>query len=597
MDQQPITHPEGPIVTLTSHAMLVPWGLFALRIGLVEALEGVPIPQRTRDHTPQTKLIEFLVSILTGCAHLKDISHGPHPLDQDLAVAQAWGQTRWADHSGVSRTLKACTEETVAAVKEALDSVLQPFIAREVMLALRDQGVLIYDGDLTGRPVSNSSTTYPGVAFGWMSDAVRLGYQAALVSMHSPSYGRMWLSVEQHPGDTVSLFQAEAMVRAAEARTGVRPWRRTDLLAERIAQRRALLEEEEAKLIRAQNRVEQAHARLAQVDQERCQWAQRVAELDAIYQARNRPERPHSRLAQARRKLGVRERRLARRRRDLERARKWLERHQARTAIVRAELWELERRLEQFIADNHANPAPIRAIFRLDGGFGSGANVALLIEMGYEVYTKAKNHQVVRALRRRVSPSTSWTRVGKNAEMVSWKNERITNCPYPLDVALERFHTGSKMRHAALLHHGDDAVTTDLAGWFAFYNGRQTIEAGIKEGKNVFQMHHLKVRSSAGLMIQEAFAVFAANFVRLAAAWLHETYPDAPPPFDRAQASVKQMVRIAANTSAWVIWQPGGCLLRFTELSAFAGTELVIRDAAPIQLVLPLFKSCVFSPI
>ena len=347
--------------------------------------------------------------------------------------------------------------------------MLQPFIAREVMLALQDQEVLIYDGDLTGRPVSSNSTTYPGVAFGWMSDAVRLGYQAALVSMHSPTYGRIWLSVEQHPGDTVSLFQAEAMVRAAEARTEVRPWRRTDLLAERIAQRRVLLEEEEAKLIRAQDRVEQAQARLAQVDQERCQWAQRFAELEAIYQARNRPERPHSRLAQARRKLGVQERRLERRRRDLERACKRLERHQARTDVARAGLWELERRLEQLSVDNHSNPAPIRAIIRLDGGFGSGANIALLVEMGYEVYIKAKNHQVVRCLRRRVSASTSWMRVGKNAEMVSWENEHITNCPYPLNVALERFHTGSKMRHAALLHYGDDAVTTDLAGWFAFY--------------------------------------------------------------------------------------------------------------------------------
>ena len=69
MDQQPITHPETPVAALTSHAMLVPWGLFAQHIGLVEALEGVPIPQRARDHTPQTKLMEFLVSILTGCAY------------------------------------------------------------------------------------------------------------------------------------------------------------------------------------------------------------------------------------------------------------------------------------------------------------------------------------------------------------------------------------------------------------------------------------------------------------------------------------------------------------------------------------------------
>ncbi len=63
------------------------------------------------------------------------------------------------------------------------------------MLALRDRDTLTYDGDLTGRPVSNTNTTYPGAAFGWMGDAVRLGYQAALVSMHSPTYGRLWLSV------------------------------------------------------------------------------------------------------------------------------------------------------------------------------------------------------------------------------------------------------------------------------------------------------------------------------------------------------------------------------------------------------------------
>lgn len=597
MSPWPTENQGVPTTTLTSHAMLVPWGLFAQRIGLVKALESVPIPQRQRDYTPQAKVIEFLVSVLAGCAYLQDISRGPHPLDQDLAVAQAWGQKGWADYSGVSRTLKACPEETVSAVREALEAVSRPFIEREVMLALRDRGVLVYDGDLTGRPVSNTSTTYPGAAFGWMSDAVRLGYQAALVSLHSPSYGRLWLSVEQHPGDTVSSSQAEALVRAAEARTGVRPWRRTDLLAERIAQHRAVLQKAEAKEARAQARLEQARQRLAQVEQERRMWTQEVANLEALYRAQSRPERPHSRLAQARRKLAVRDRRLGRRQKDLERAGRWLERCRQKVTDLQAELEPLEQRLAQFIEDNRTNPWPIRAIFRFDGGFGSGPNVALLIEMGYEVYSKATNGKMIQALRRRVSPATPWVRVGKNAEMIAWEGMKITNCPYPLDVALERFQTGDEERYGVLLHYGEESVTTDLRGWFTFYNGRQTIEAGVKEGKNVFQMHHLKVRSSAGLVIQEEFAAFAANFVRWAAAWLHETCPEAPAPFDRPQASVKQMVRIAANTSAWVIWQPQGCLLRFTELSAFAGVEFEIRDSAPFQLALPLFKSCVFSPI
>jgi hypothetical protein len=597
MSQLPTEDRNAPTATLTSHAMLVPWGFFAQRIGLVENLEAVPIAQRRREYTPQTKLLELLVSILAGCAYLQDISRAPHPLDQDLAVAQAWGQEGWADYSGVSRTLKACTEETITDVKEALEIVSRPFIEREVMLALRSREVLVYDGDLTGRPVSSTSTTYPGAAFGWMSDAVQLGYQAALVSLHSPTYGRLWLSVEQHPGDAVSSSQAEALVQAAEARTGARPWRRTDLLAERITQHRALLQEAEVKQARAQTRLEETRHYLVQVEQERQMWAQEVVELEAMYRARNRPERPHSRLAQARRKLAVRERRLGRRQKDLEQAQRWQERCQQKVADLQADLEQVQRRLAQFIDDNRTNPWPIRAIFRLDGGFGSGPNVALLIEMGYEVYSKATSGKTTQALRRRVPAATPWVPVGKNAEMIAWEDESITNCPYPLDIALERFHTGDKERYGVLLHYGEERVTAYLEGWFTFYNGRQTIEAGVKEGKNIFQMHHLKVRSPAGLVIQEEFAAFAANFVRWAAAWLHETCPDAPTPFDRPQASVKQMVRVAANTSAWVIWQPQGCLLRFTELSAFAGVQLVIQDSTSFQLTLPLFKSCVFSPI
>jgi len=115
--------------------------------------------------------------------------------------------------------------------------------------------------------------------------------------------------------------------------------------------------------------------------------------------------------------------------------------------------------------------------------------------------------------------------VGKNAE--------LTHCPYSLDPALERVHTSEKLKHAVLLHYGPELVTADLEGWFQFYNGRQTIEAGINEDKNVFQMHHLKVRFSAGSRIQEDFAAFAANFIHWAAARLCQTCPKAPAPSTR----------------------------------------------------------------
>jgi hypothetical protein len=65
-----------------------------------------------------------------------------------------------------------------------------------------------------------------------MGDTIQLGYQAALVSLHSLTFGRLWLANQLHPGNTVSCTQA--LVRAAEQRTGRRPRRRTELVARRL---------------------------------------------------------------------------------------------------------------------------------------------------------------------------------------------------------------------------------------------------------------------------------------------------------------------------------------------------------------------------
>ncbi len=224
-----------PEQELTHHAMLVLWGQYAQQIGLIQTLEAIELRQKKRDHSPQTKVIEFLVANLAGLSHLKDISRSAHPLDQDQAVARAWGQPAWADYSGVSRTLSRMSMAEARQIVQAIDDISRPFIHQEINKALVQSDSLIWDVDLTGRPVSNNSTTYPDVAYGYMSDGVQLGYQAAMVSMHSPTYGRLWLSSTTHPGDTVSCTQAEALALAAEAKTGVRPQRRTNLLAQRLA--------------------------------------------------------------------------------------------------------------------------------------------------------------------------------------------------------------------------------------------------------------------------------------------------------------------------------------------------------------------------
>lgn len=583
--------------TLTHHAMLVAWGQYARCIGLVEAIEAVPLHQKAIDHQPQTKVLEFLVSILGGFEYLKDISYSEHPLDKDMAVARSWGQPAWADHSGVSRTLSSLTPEEAQAIISVTDQVSQPLIDKETVFAL-GKGRLEFDGDLTPRPVSNSSNSYPGAEYGHMNDKIRLGYQAAIVTMRSPTYGRIGLSAKQHAGSTVSCTQAEDLVIEAESRSGSRPLRRTDLLEERIenmvAQRLKLVEDVE----RAKDRLEQKQVAFKTVQQQVCDAENRLQELETEYGRLQRLERPHSKLAKVRKQLGVYQRRQTRRQTDILKAEKWLQQRQDRLGAFQAKIDHLQTRLQQFRQDNAQNTNPIKAVFRLDAGFGTSENIALLIELGYEVYTKPHGNWLSRELRERAGNTEAWVQVGKNAEMIAWQHVQLDDCPYPLDLAYQRFWTGNDYLHSGLLHFGDDDVVAHLPEWFHYYNARQTIEAGNKELRQVFEVHHLKVRSAPALQLQEHFALFAANFVRFASLWLAEQCPQIPDGWkNTAQPKVKQQVKVGANTTAWVSWIGQDCLLRFSDLSVFAGRSFQIRREWAFQPVLPFLKSYFFSSI
>lgn len=583
-------------IILTNHAMLVAWGQYAHCIGLVEDLEAIPMRQKTVIHSPQRKVIEFLVASLGGLAYLKDISYSAHPLDQDQAVAMAWGQTGWADHSGVSRTLHDMTEVEVEQIIAVLQKVSQPMIDREVLLAC-SAGRLELDGDLSPRPVSDTSTTYPGAEYGHMNDRIGLGFQAALVSMKSPQYGRLGLSVALHPGNTVSNTQAGNLVEAAEQRVGRCPLRRTDLLQARLAATKKLQDHDQEKVNLAQQALAHSTTEAMLVQQEVADAQTRFDELHTDYTQRQRLERPNSRLAKAREQLEMYQRRLMRRQAVTTKAEAHLKRQTDHLKACQDILATLELRLEQFQADNANNSAPIQAVFRLDAGFGTTENMALLIEMGYEVYSKPFGTWLSSWLRKHQSERRDWVRVGSNAEMLAWKAVSLEDFPYPLDIAQERFWTGpDDVRLSGLLHFGDDDVTANLPGWFHDYNSRQTIEAANKEGKQVFEVHHLKVRQSFALVLQEQLALFSANFVRFASVWLAEQCPHIPDGWkESTHPRIKEQVKVGAHTSAWVSWKGQDCLLRFDDCSVFAGRSLHIKRQWAFQPVLPFAKSCFFS--
>jgi hypothetical protein len=585
-------HSQTP-AEFTQHAMLVALGEFAQQTGLLQGLDHVKLHQKRYHHTPQAKVVEFLVATLAGLEHLKDISRSAHPLDQDLVLAQAWGQTAWADASGVSRTLKALEAAEAEHVVEVLRATSQVYIDSEVALALWQENHLVYDGDLTGLAVSKSSQTYPNVGYGHMDDKIRLGYQAAVVSMRSPTYGRLWLSVNHHPGNWVSSQSAEEMILGAEACTRVRPRRRTELLAQRlqsVAQYGLSLQQ---RLEERKNKVGNAEQALFQVQQQLADLQRQVDQFSVIYQERQRTERPHSQLAAARRKLSLLTQRCQRQRKALEKAQQVLTDTPDLLARQQAEQSELEQRLQRLQQDNENNPAPIQAIFRLDAGFGTYENLALLIEMGYEVYTKLRNWKALHSWIEQVPEGAVWVKVGKQAEMYAWSQHLLEPFYYPLDVGLERFVDGDHLKYCALLHFGPTPVNQDLAAWFNFYANRQTIEAGIKETKGIFHLHRLKVRSEPAIYLQEHFVLFAANLIRWAMTWLSQASDVHSLRTERLR--VKEFVQVAAHTSAEVVRNSDGKLLRFSEQSVFAGKELKLPRCQAYQLPLPLGKSCDFS--
>ncbi len=578
----------------TEHGLLVAYGQLASENGLLERLMAVPVPAKTRVHKPQAKLVEFLVGILAGIEYLQDLDLSARPLTKDPAVAVAWGQTGFAHYSGVSRTLDAANQDTIVAVESALRAFSQPFLDEALADCLRRGEPLVFDCDLTGQAVSPTSRTYPGAAFGWMDDEVRLGYQLARVSLETKPYGRLWLAGFQHPGDTVSVSCLKELVEAAERTTGIRPRRRVELvqgrldaLARRLARCAELAGRQEAEIKEIKARLDWLVVRLTLA-------AWRLGESEAPLLPNclalaaprlGKDSAARSRLAKQRASWQGQEQRVSA---ELEKARSILAGHQAQAAAIRQEMDALAGWLRQLEADNAENPDPPVCLLRLDAGFGSGPNLTWLIELGYQLYTKAISDQTTKALLAQVKPEARWVRVGANAEVLAFAGYHQHDCPYPLTVALERFQTGSTLKHATLVEYRDDGQALALPAWFALYNGRQTIEAGNKESKTVFKVQHLMSRSAVGIRLQASFTTFASNFVRFAADWLRCRVESPRQRFLKLLSSAKGLTRVAANSPAYIDRSAGGYSLQFTGRSSLPDAVIHLTTPFARQLALPI---------
>jgi len=599
-----------PLCSDTEHGLLIAFGQFAQQHGLVSRLMQVSIDQKTRTFTPQTKLLELLVGTLAGIEYLRDLNDGPHPVAKDPRVAEAWGQAAWAHYSGVSRTLDVCNAQTVQATQEAVEAFSQPFIDRAVSAELRRGTLIVFDADLMGQPVSPTSTTYPESAFGWMDDRVQLGYQLARVCVQTTQDGRLWLAGFHHPGDTVSQACLQELVLAAERISRLRPRRRTELVQKRLQTFEPPLARY-ARLVRHQeDRSAQLVQRIDRLTAQIVSTEQRVSRAATVQTFKTAHATSRRRTSKTPKRSGVLSRTARQRlqtqcagwRKQRERARQQIQRaaqvaakHRQKIQLLEAQRQALRAWLAQLETDNASNPDGPACLWRMDAGFGSGENIAWLIEMGYAVETKSPNAKTTVALQKRVTPKTKWARVGANAEMTAWRNYSVNACPYPLTVGLERFGLGHSVEYATLICYHDDPGLPDLPSWFQEYNGRQTIEAGNKEMKGVFKVQHLMSRSLAGIQLQVIFAGLAPNLVRWSSAWLRAQVAAPTPKVTALLSSVKAMVRIGANSPANVQHLSHGTSLHFAPSSALPGVVLYLSGQHAYQLALPFNRPLEFS--
>lgn len=114
----------------------------------LEPLVGVKIPIRERDFDTAHKLIQILLSILSGCMTLSEVNSRLKP---ELGLANIWGWDRFADQSSLSRTLDALTLKNIEQLHDSVTAIWR----KCSQLKEHDwRSYLWLDFDLSGLPCS-----------------------------------------------------------------------------------------------------------------------------------------------------------------------------------------------------------------------------------------------------------------------------------------------------------------------------------------------------------------------------------------------------------------------------------------------------------
>lgn len=186
----------------SAHASLCLLGAHLRRIGFFRPLEaGVRIKQKVRKYTPVQKLEMLFVALLAGA---KAVYQTGTLLRVDRALQVAFGLPGCADQSVIADTLDAATEQDVADLRAAVETLY-----REYGQAHRHdftEAVLVLDLDLSPLPASAASE---GATRGYMGRS-RSKTGRKLVRVRAAQYQEtVWEDVvEGRTVETLPVLQA-----------------------------------------------------------------------------------------------------------------------------------------------------------------------------------------------------------------------------------------------------------------------------------------------------------------------------------------------------------------------------------------------------
>lgn len=113
---------------------------------VLKSLDQVRISMKSGDFSPNDKVEQVLVSILAGCETISEVNLKLKP---EIQLAQLCDWPRFADQSGLSRTLDALTLMNIEQLRQAVTQILH----QQGQTVNHDwRGHLYLDFDLSGLP-------------------------------------------------------------------------------------------------------------------------------------------------------------------------------------------------------------------------------------------------------------------------------------------------------------------------------------------------------------------------------------------------------------------------------------------------------------